>query len=127
MPKDFKLRTITFLCLSAALLATPLLPAAAADDDEPINLSPVKKEAGKPVDDPTPVAAATAVAVATAVATVAPTVAPTPTFRPTPRPAKKTASIEGISFSQDASGIKILVHASAAIHGRVSALKNPDR
>jgi hypothetical protein len=108
-----------------------------ADDDEPINLSPVKKGSTKPEDNtPTamPTAAATAQPTATAapakdVVTATPTVTPTlkPTPRPKPRPARKLVRIEDLSFSQDEAGLHVRVEAASALKARVSALKNPDR
>jgi hypothetical protein len=136
MAKDIKQRFFACLIIIAALsLALPGRSAAADDDDEPINLSPVKSgsAAATPTELPTAVptqaptaapAASTAVAVATPTVTLVPSPVPIP---PKPKPARKTIRIQDLSFSQDASGILLNVEASGKLWGKVTVLKNPDR
>lgn len=125
MAPDLLRRIFASILIGAATLTA--VPAFAADpnadDDEPINLSPVKKGAEK-IDDPTPTVAATAVVVI-ATPTVTPTVKPT--LRPTPRPAKKLIRVEDLGFRQDEAGVHVSVQASSALKGKVTVLKNPDR
>lgn len=143
MAQETQKRIFASLLIAAAFaLAVPSYSASpSADDDEPINLSPVKKGSTKP-EDATPTAAPTAVPTAAptkvemvsppptqvvliATATVTPTVMPTP--RPKPKPLKKLTRIEDLSFKQDEAGIHLSVSASSPLKGKVSTLKNPDR
>ena len=105
-------------------------PALLADDDEPISLAPVKKGSNKP-DEDTPVPTLVPTAAATALPEASPTAMPTPlpTPKPTPKPApmKHLVRIEDLNFSQDDKGVKVVVSSEGRLHGKVSALKNPDR
>lgn len=129
MTKDLKQRFFASLLIVAALVLAPASYAASpdAEDDEPINLSPVKKGSTKPEDE-LPTAQPTAAPAATAVVLVAtPTVVPTLRPTPRPKPVKKLTRIDGLSFSQDDTGVHVMVQASAMLKGNVSILKNPDR
>jgi hypothetical protein len=125
-------KKLVSLFLPLSLLVSPLFLNAASDDDEPINLSPVKKGETKPEESkPAPTSAPTTAPspVATQAPTQAPTLAPTPSPRPTPRPKpiRKLIHIEGLDFEQDDQGLHLNVAAGSMLKGRISALKNPDR
>jgi hypothetical protein len=133
MAKDLKKRLFASLLIVSAVAMAVQVHADASDDDAPINLSPVKKGSTKP-DDSTPTAVPTTppTAAPTAVATQAVlvvTATPTtvPAARPKPKIFRKVSRIEDLSFSQDDAGVHLVVQASAALKGRVSVLKNPDR
>ena len=115
-----------FLASLFIVMAIPMpgFAAAAADDDEPINLSPVKTGSQKP-ENIVPTAAPTA---APTVAATAVVVVATPTAVPAkPKPLKKIVRIEDLVFSQDENGVKLSVVAASPLRGKVSTLKNPDR
>jgi hypothetical protein len=127
MPHDLKQRFFASILIAAAIGLAPAAFAASpdADDDEPINLSPVKSGSLKPEDEK-PTEIPTAVPAATAVVVVAtPTAVPTP--RPKPKPVKKLTRVDGLSFSQDDNGVHVVVQASGPLRHSVSRLKNPDR
>lgn len=135
MARPFKARHLVSIGIGILSLLLAAKGISSDDDDQPINLSPVKSGETKP-DNPTPTSMPTVAptAVPTQAATAAPTQAPTAmpsptaTLVPTPRPRPRHLNhIEGISFSQDSAGISLQVNSSSLLMGHVSVLKNPDR
>ena len=102
--------------------------AAAMEEDEALNLAPVKKGATKsePTVAPTAAPAATAVP-PTAVPTVAPTAAPTPKPKPTPKPAPLGAVLNDVNISQTDEGVRIVFKTGGAISAAGTNLGAPER
>jgi hypothetical protein len=125
MFKSIHWKTLALAAASALALAGPAF-AASDEDDEPINLSPVKKGSEKP-EGGAPTVAPTEVPTAASTQAPTPTAMPSPTPRPTPRPQAPAVSIHGISVRQDENGLSLMLDASAPLKGRASMLKNPDR
>lgn len=111
----FKLKKTVFL---AALLVAASRVWAAEDDDEALNLAPVKKGADQ-VEVATPTAVPT-------VAAAVPTAVPTPKPKPKPKPAV-TRLLTDVNVAQTADGIKVSVQGAGAFIGSAIPLKSPDR
>ena len=118
--------TLSLLAIAVAGLAAP----APVEDDEALNLAPVKKGATKsePTVEPT---AAVATAVPTAVPTAMPTAAPTavPTLKPTPRPKAVAlgAALNELHISQTDEGVRIVLKAAGPISAAGTNLAAPER
>jgi hypothetical protein len=116
------MRKLLSLLLLLGVFAVPAR-SWAADDDEALSLSSVKKGAG--IEAPTPVPVATATQVPTAVATAAPTPRPTP--RPTPKPKVYAAPLTSLDVEQTDEGVRIRLKARGGINGAAANLSNPER
>lgn len=97
----------------------------AADDDDTLNLSPVKKGADKAEPAPLPT-------IAPALPTAAPTAVPPelPTPAPTPKPAAPVAKVpqlQGVDVRATKDGVRVLIKAGGPIAGSAANLNNPDR
>ena len=119
------MRRIFLWMLTLSLIAMSSARVWAADDDEALNLAPVKKGATK--SEPTPVPAATKVPVATELPTAVPTAAPT--LVPTPRPMIKPlgSPLTEVHVSQTEEGVRIVLKASGPISAAATNLAAPER
>ncbi len=122
--------TLWMLILSLLAIVATSVSVRADDDDEALNLAPVKKGATK--SEPTVAPTAAPTAAATAAATVVPTVAPTadPTPAPTPKPKKIAplgAVLTGVSISQTDEGVRFVFKAAGPINDAATNLAAPER
>jgi hypothetical protein len=103
------------------------------EEDEALNLAPVKKGATKsePTAEvtaaPPPVETAGPTVVPTALPTVAPTPAPTPKPKPTPKPAPLGAALTEVRVSQTDEGVRIVLKAAGPINAAATNLAAPER
>jgi hypothetical protein len=123
------MRRITLWMLILSLLAIVATSVRAADDDdEALNLAPVKKGATK--SEPTVAPTAAATLAATLAPTIAPTAAPTPEPTPKPKPKMKAplgAALTGVSISQTDEGVRLLFKAAGPINAAATNLAAPER
>lgn len=117
-------RIVTLFLLLFALIAAPA-HTRAADDDEVLSLSPVKKGANMAV--PTAVPSTPLQAAATPVPTAVPTAAPKPTPKPKPKPKAHVAPLSGLHITQTDDGVRILLSAHGRIYAAAQNLANPER
>lgn len=119
------MRRIVSTLLFTALFCAPALGLRAADDDEALSLSPVKKglSADVPTAVPSPVPAMTAQP--TAMPTAAPTPVPTP--KPKPKPQPQAAALVSVDITQTDEGVRILLGARGHIYAAAQNLANPER
>jgi hypothetical protein len=97
------------------------------EEDEALNLAPVKKGATKsePTVEVTPAAAATVAP--TAVPTPVPTAVPTPKPKPTPKPALLGAALTDVSVTRTDEGVRVVLKAAGAINAAATNLASPER
>jgi hypothetical protein len=122
------MRRLLPIFIAFIVIAAPL-SLRAADDDDTLNLSPVKKGADKAEPTPVPTAAPTAAAAApTAIPTVVPS--PEPTLAPAKpkfKPAVKAPSLSAIEVHQVAEGVELIIRSSGPISGAAANLSAPER
>lgn len=123
------MRRLFLILLAFTVLAAPLALRAdgAVDDDDTLNLAPVKKGADKV--DPTPVATAVSAVtvVPTAVPTLAATAVPMPRPKPRPRALARAPFLRALEVMQVPDGVRILIKGGGPISGAAANLSAPDR
>jgi hypothetical protein len=120
------LLTVSLLMMSGLSMAAD----AAMEEDEALNLAPVKKGATKSEPTAEVTAEVKATEAPTAVPTAVPptpTAVPTPKPKPTPKPAPVGAALTEVDIKQTAEGVRIVLKAAGPISAAATNLAAPER